>query len=147
MTGKKLTRKQQFFVKEYIDNNGNGTKAALAVYDTNDYNTAHAIAAENLQKPTIHDAIRRELEQKGVTLNEVLENVKDNMKAGKGVKATATDSLRAADMLFKVMGAYPDHRRTEVHITNEQRYASMNKEELMQEWERHRMLVKTIMEG
>ena len=49
----KLTPKQKIFVEEYVKNKGNGTQAALKAYDTDDYNTAHAIAVDNLQKPTI----------------------------------------------------------------------------------------------
>ncbi len=47
-----LTKKQAEFVKEYLDT-GNGTQAALKAYDTEDPNTAGAIASENLRKPKI----------------------------------------------------------------------------------------------
>lgn len=47
-----LTVKQEKFVKEYLDT-GNGTQAALAVYDTDNPRTAAAIASENLTKPNI----------------------------------------------------------------------------------------------
>lgn len=50
---KTLTHKQEQFVQEYVANGGNGTQAALAVYNTTDPNTAHVIASENLQKPTV----------------------------------------------------------------------------------------------
>lgn len=52
----KLTKKQQGFVKDYIDT-GNGTQSALKNYDTESYNTANQIAIENLQKPTIQEVI------------------------------------------------------------------------------------------
>ena len=48
----KLTPKQKVFVEEYVKTK-NGTKAALKAYDTDDYNTAHSIAVENLQKPAV----------------------------------------------------------------------------------------------
>lgn len=53
----KLTPKQKGFVKDYIETR-NGVQSALNNYDTEDYNTAHAIAVENLQKPTIQNAIK-----------------------------------------------------------------------------------------
>jgi len=56
----KLTRKQKGFVKDYIET-GNGVKSALNNYDTDDYNTAHAIASENLQKPAIVKSIQEAL--------------------------------------------------------------------------------------
>lgn len=59
----KLTPKQRVFVQEYVDNRGNGTKAALKAYGTDDkpvaYSTAHSIASENLQKPSIVMALGR----------------------------------------------------------------------------------------
>ena len=52
----KLTKKQRGFIKDYLAT-GNGTQAALANYDTDDYKTASVIAAENLDKPSISSAI------------------------------------------------------------------------------------------
>lgn len=57
ITKSKLTVKQAVFVKEYIKSNGNGTQSALKAYKTTDYNTAHVIAAENILKPTVKEAI------------------------------------------------------------------------------------------
>ncbi len=48
-----LTFKQYKFIRLYLDNGRNGTKAALAVYGTKDSHTAHQIAYENLRKPEI----------------------------------------------------------------------------------------------
>jgi hypothetical protein len=47
-----LTQKQNKFVQEYLDT-GNATEAANRVYKPKNRNTAHAIGAENLRKPTI----------------------------------------------------------------------------------------------
>jgi|CXWK01.1.fsa_nt_gi phage terminase small subunit len=47
-----LTKKQEIFVKEYLDT-GNGTQAALEAYDTDNPRVAAAIASENLTKPNI----------------------------------------------------------------------------------------------
>lgn len=41
-----LTPKQDAFIREYIANGGNGTKAAQVAYDTNSYNSAQSIAAK-----------------------------------------------------------------------------------------------------
>lgn len=54
---KTLTKKQRGFVKDYAAT-GNGVKAALNNYDTEDYNTANVIAVENLQKPTVVNALQ-----------------------------------------------------------------------------------------
>lgn len=54
MAGKKtkLTPKQVEFAKEYVKTK-NATRAALKVYDTEDYDTAANIGYENLRKPQI----------------------------------------------------------------------------------------------
>ena len=49
---KKLTKKQQKFVEEYL-NTGNGVQSAIKAYDPTTYNAAKAIASENLTKPYI----------------------------------------------------------------------------------------------
>lgn len=52
-----MTTKQKIFVKEYIDNGGNGTKAAIKAYNPKTNQTARAIASENLTKPNIQSAL------------------------------------------------------------------------------------------
>lgn len=58
----KLTKKQKGFVKDYLET-GNGTQSALKNYDTKDYKTASVISAENLDKPSIQEAIKSIAEQ------------------------------------------------------------------------------------
>lgn len=55
--GVKLSKKQNGFVEEYV-RTGNGVQSALNNYGTEDYNSANQIAIENLQKPTIQNAIK-----------------------------------------------------------------------------------------
>lgn len=69
---KQLTYKQAKFVKAYIANNGNGTKAAQESYNLKNYNTAHAVSAENLRKPSIKEAILQASERKGLTIDRVI---------------------------------------------------------------------------
>lgn len=58
---KKLTPKQEIFVKEYIID-FNGSRAARAAGYSK--NSAQEIASENLSKPIIQQAIQRELEDR-----------------------------------------------------------------------------------
>jgi len=51
-----LTRKQKVFVEEVVEH-GNGTKAALAAYDTESPSVAAVISSENLSKPNVLNAI------------------------------------------------------------------------------------------
>lgn len=57
-----LTLKQRKWIKEYIKS-GNATKAALAVYDTDDYDSAAQIGSENLKKLQIPEL----MEEMGLT--------------------------------------------------------------------------------
>jgi phage terminase small subunit len=55
--------KQRIFVDEYIENKGNGTKAALKAYDTDKDYVAKNIASENLTKPNVWQAIQDAAEE------------------------------------------------------------------------------------
>lgn len=68
----KLTYKQELFLKKYVENGGNGTKAALAVYNTDRPNVANAIAVENLQKPAISDRLKAMKEEIAESMIRVL---------------------------------------------------------------------------
>lgn len=57
-----LTKKQEGFAKDYLET-GNGTQAALNNYDTEDENSAAAMASKLLRK----DKIRAYLEEKSET--------------------------------------------------------------------------------
>ena len=64
----KLTLKQRLFCKKYVALRGNGVAAARAAgYSTSSYNVLHAIASENLQKPTLLDYIQILLKEEGLT--------------------------------------------------------------------------------
>ena len=74
---RRLTTKQKAFAEEYIRNGGNGTQAAMKVYDTEDNATARSIASENLTKPNIMDELLRTAERLGVTREKVVSPVID----------------------------------------------------------------------
>jgi hypothetical protein len=57
----KLTKKEKGFVKDFIDT-GNGTKAVLNNYDTEDYDIASSIASQNLRKLKIQQALSEHAE-------------------------------------------------------------------------------------
>jgi len=78
---KKLTKKQQDFVDDYVIN-GNGTRAAQKAYDVNKYETAAVIATENLNKPNVAEAVeagrlslKEALAKQGVTPEKIAEKV------------------------------------------------------------------------
>jgi len=56
-----LTKKQDLFVLAYCSNGFNATDAAAQAKYKGNRNTLHVIGAENLQKPTIAEAIEKRL--------------------------------------------------------------------------------------
>ncbi|MDQ3816098.1 MAG: terminase small subunit [Acidobacteriota bacterium] len=104
--GKNLSVKQKTFIKEYIANEGNGTLAALKSYDTDDYATANAIAVENLQKPSIKEAIEQALVKLELTPEWILNKHKT-------IVETRDDEVmaqeRALENIGKIAGLYPSN--------------------------------------
>lgn len=130
-----MTLKQKLFIKKYLEKNGNGTKAALEVYDTKNPNVAHTIASENLQKPAVKREIELALERVGLNDEYIVELLKESTVAGLGVKASNADSLRGIDMMLKLKGAYPTITQKTAHLRIERKetLAKMDYQVLEQE--------------
>lgn len=115
----KLTKKQREFVKEYVDT-GNGTKAALEVYDTDSINTASSIASENLRKPNIINAIQEALPDE--LLAQVhLEglNATRSFPLGEGEYEDAPDYAvrhKYLDSAYKLKGSYAAEKHTTINL-------------------------------
>lgn len=69
----KLTPKQKKFADKYLET-GNGTRSALAAYDTEDYQTAASIAEENLRKPEIIVYLDKHVEMAKSVITEIAQN-------------------------------------------------------------------------
>lgn len=118
---KGLTVKQKKFVKAYVANDGNGQKAALETYDINKtdmnkaLNTANVIAVENLQKPTVKEAIEQALIKHGITMDAAIAPIADGLGAERdfydksgnflGNQPDHHVRLKASGMALKLMGA------------------------------------------
>lgn len=87
MPKKDLTIKQKKFVKGVAEGKP-AYKAALEAYDTDDPNTANAIAVENLQKPMVKEAIEAEMEKQGITMEKIIAPVAKALNATHIVKAS-----------------------------------------------------------
>lgn len=112
-TKPKLTIKQTKFVKAYVATNGNGRQSALMSYDTTSQDVANAIAVENLQKPSIKEAIEQALIKHEITMDAAVKPIADGLLAtrtvGFGEDALETvdhsTRLKASGMALKLMGA------------------------------------------
>lgn len=131
---RKTTLKQKKFIKEYLENGGNGTQAALAVYDTKDPNIAKVIASENLTKPNIRESVIASLEAVGLSDVCISEMLRKATESGIGQKATNSDTLRGIELMLKLKGAFPDkktaHLRFEVKEPSENKSVAELKEDL-----------------
>lgn len=76
---KRLSVKQQIFAEEFVKSRGNGTKSALAAYETTDPVVASSIATENLNKPLVRLEILHLLKQNQIDLGEILGIHRRNM--------------------------------------------------------------------
>lgn len=99
----KLTRKQAEFVK-LVNSGMPGYKAALAVYDTDDPKTASVIAAENLGKPSILQAVNDELVRQGLTTEKLVKPVVDAIQATKIVTSPTEPDKEVPDHNIRLKG-------------------------------------------
>lgn len=146
MRNKRLTLKQRQFVTHYIEKGGNGTKAAMAVYDTNDPHTAHQIAYENLRKPAVVKSIELSLERAGLDDNSVSELLREATIAGLGSKATNADTLRGIDMILKLKDSYPTQKTAHLRVDMREKYEKMDYDELLKELSDIRKTTEKILE-
>lgn len=82
MKRKPKTRKEQRFLKEYINNGGNATKAAMVAYNCSNKNSARSLGAQNLAKLSISET----LEYKGISLDFLIDQLKKGFSAKKFTK-------------------------------------------------------------
>lgn len=84
---KHLTKKQKAFADEYLET-GNGTQAALKVYDTESVKTAATLASENIRKPKVQQYLEDKAERAAEVIFELLENAQNEtvkLNAGKDI--------------------------------------------------------------
>lgn len=112
---RELTYKQAKFVKAKAEGKS-GVQAAKEAYGVSNYNTAAVIAAENINKPNIKEALHAEMVKQGIDIASVVKPVKDGLVAekvsivGNGDQAMAevtpdhSTRLKAVQIASKWMG-------------------------------------------
>lgn len=101
--GKRLTLKQYLFVKNYLCNGFNATRAVLASgYNVSSYDSAKAIGHKNLTNVYLKRALVREIKNAGLTDERVCDLMYKAIESGLGVKATNKDSIEAIRLYFKI---------------------------------------------
>ena len=77
----KLTPKQEKFVAEYTRNGGNAKQAAIKAYPSQTEKSATQQGWENLRKPALAAAIRKEFAKQGVTLDKAIRPIVKGLEA------------------------------------------------------------------
>ncbi len=122
MAEKKLTVKQKKFVKEYVKRDGNGTKAALAVYNTTSEDVARSISSENLAKPSIREEIDKALIRHEITMDAAIKPIADGLRATKEFGENRIEivdhstRLKASGMALKLLGAEKQEQSSGTNI-------------------------------
>lgn len=92
----KLTMKQAKFVKGVAQGKP-ATIAALEAYDTENYNVASTIAVENMQKPSVKEAIDAEMAKQGITIEKIIAPVAAALEAKTRIKSVTTGETMEID--------------------------------------------------
>lgn len=102
-----LTEKQKSFCREYVRNNGNGTQAYLATYNSNSESAASIESSKLLRRDDITEYI--------TALNKPMENRIQNEREKKrsilwefinDISKSDSDRLKAMDLLNKMDSEY-----------------------------------------
>lgn len=114
----KLTKKQRAFIKEYKANGGNGTQAAIkAGYSEH---TARKIAAENVTKPVIQEALQKEeqkLQEKyEYTVDKMIQEL-ESVRLNAAAENNRNAELRAIELKGKAFGLFVDKVEQKTNIT------------------------------
>ena len=112
---KRLTRKQEKFAHKYIQNDGNATKAALEVYDTDDYDTASQLGHKNLTNPAVRSLIKETFKKEELTTEYVLAHLKADIEYTDEPNPYRTRSL---EMIAKHLNMFDE--KPKERLNNEQ---------------------------
>lgn len=129
----KVTPKQEAFIRAYVKNGQNATKAAMIAYPDADADSARAMGSQNLAKLNIRQRIEdyRDEVQRLNNL-EVSDTLKDLQLIIDTPGVKPETKLRAMELKGKIIGAFID--RTENKSTNEIVVRDASVDELVQDW-------------
>ena len=104
-----MTLKQLLFLKEYL-RSGNGTQAALKVYNTTNYRSAGVISHQTLHSKEVKQFLRNSLENVGLSDQNIAKYLAQVVEAGTSPQAlraaTPTDGLEAIKLAAQLKGLH-----------------------------------------
>jgi len=114
---KELTFKQKLFVKYYMTNGYNATKAYMSAYPDSSYDAAQSSSSDLLSNPMIKDYIIKEQEEIAdvllLTKEKVIRDLMDIIKSSKDDAKQKHNANKAIDTLNKMVG-FNDVRRIDI---------------------------------
>ena len=94
----RLTTKQSIFVKEYVANSYNATKAVQSAYSTHSYGSARVMGSKLLTNTNVQSAIEAELIRHGITADTMTQTHKRLLCSND--KRVALDALKLAYRVY-----------------------------------------------
>jgi phage terminase small subunit len=116
----KLTNDEKLFVKEYLSNGFNQTKAYLKIFPNTTYGVAATLSSKLLKKNHIKSFIEKEIEKAGEKMDLRKEDlIKDLLKIKEMCvsedKRSIHNAIKAIEVLNKMLG-YNAPEKTDVNI-------------------------------
>jgi hypothetical protein len=140
----KASFKEKQFARKYIEQNGNGTAAALEAYNAN-RDSAEVIASRNMQKPRVLEEIDKILKKKGLNSDSYLaDKIHESLEASIGVKATNKDAVSIINMLLKVSNSYPASKHVSLSYSKKEYSLTKPYSEVQQDLEQTTLASTTL---
>ncbi len=136
---RRLTIKQQAWISEVVKTK-NGTEAAARVYDVKDRRMAKNIASENMAKPYLVEELTKIMKGAGYNPIQSVKRLISTAEEGVGKKATASDQIRADELLLKLNNNLIEKSQ---HISLSMNLDNMNKDSLMKLKEKYDKLINS----
>ena len=140
----KPTFKQKRFAKEYIRNNGNGTQAYLKTYDVKNPAYAAMRASNLIRNDNVKREINEILDRSGLNQEAISDRVKAILNR-EPEKVTDQGVLRAAEMLYKLHGAFPATKSARLNVNVTDRYKDIKYQDLIKELRRTRETTEKLL--
>ena len=105
-----ITTKQKLLVKEYVKTNGNGTQAALRVYDTKDPKVAGMIASREIAKDNVKEELQKLLQRDELSINKITGNLAGIAAQTPAKGFSGADVLDANKTILKLHGVLSDRK-------------------------------------
>ena len=125
----KLTYKQKLFAQEYVKHKGNGTQAALQVYDNQEPESAAVTASRMLNNVNVQETIDQIAAKQGITHDTILNRIAQ-IGSQEPEKWTGDTILRATQDLAKMLRMYPSTKHTNINVSVKAKLKEMKYQDL-----------------